>query len=299
MNGAHDIIKPINNDAPAQGRLQWTSIGVLLSSLLASPIDWLKNIFVFHPNVRVTTSPEAYGLPYEEVWFGGTDGRLLHGWYVPSESPLADNDSPLFLWFHGNAGNVGHRLAHLQLLRAQMEGSHFVFDYQGFGRSKGRPSIPGILDDGRAAIAYAHHRGWAANRPVVYFGESLGAAVVVALAFEAPPTHAILLAPFFSLRAMAEIRLPPLAFLVEHDLNSARTIEQFPAPLLVIHGKEDRTIPFQQGQALYDLAPHPKRFYAIEGAAHTNLHEAGGETYFRVLQEFLVASAERSNNNEF
>jgi len=300
MNEARDIIKPITSDAPtAQGRPNSASLRVQLSALLATPVGWLKNAFVFHPKVRVDTSPEAYGLPYEEVWFGGTDGRLLHGWYVPSLGPSVESESPVFLWFHGNAGNVGHRLAHLRLLREHVGGSHFMFDYQGFGQSHGKPSIPGILDDGRAAIAYAHQRGWTANRSVVYLGESLGAAVVITLALEAPPSHAILLAPFLSLRAMGEIRLPPLAFLVDQDLNSARLVKRFPAPLLVIHGTADRTIPFQQGQALYDLAPQPKRFYAIQGAAHTNLHEAGGGIYIRVLREFLATSAVRSDEAKF
>lgn len=299
MNEARDIIKPIANDTPAQGRLNWVSVGTLLSTLLAAPVDWLKNAFVFHPNVQVETSPAAYGLLYEEVWFGGTDGRLLHGWYIPGLDGAVNAQPLLFLWFHGNAGNVGHRLAHLSLLREQVGGSHFVFDYQGFGRSRGKPSIPGILDDGRAAIAYAHQRGWTANRSLVYLGESLGAAVVVTLAMEAPPSHAILLAPFLSLRAMGEIRLPPLAFLVDQDLNSAQLIKRIPAPLLVVHGTADRTIPFQQGQALYELAPHPKRFYAIQGAAHTNLHEAGGETYIRVLREFLATPAVKSDEEQF
>jgi uncharacterized protein len=294
MNEARDIIKPMMSDAnTANWKVGWASMSALIGSLLTSPIDWLKNVFVFHPNTRVQMSPAEYGLPYEEVWFGGADGRLLHGWYVPSHQRSTDMSHPLFIWFHGNAGNVGHRLTHLRLLHNRVGGSHFVFDYQGFGKSRGNPSIPGILDDGRAAIEYARLRGWSADRPVVYFGESLGAAVVVTLALETPPTHAVLLAPFLSLRAMGEIRLPPLAFLVDQDLNSARLVEQFPAPLLIIHGTEDRTIPFAQGRSLYNLAPQPKRFYAIEGAGHTNLHEAGGDTYVRVLREFLTDSVAR------
>ncbi|MBM4259436.1 MAG: alpha/beta hydrolase [Deltaproteobacteria bacterium] len=291
MNEVRDIIKPMMSDAnTTHWKVGWASVSALLGSLLTSPIDWLKNAFVFHPNTQVQTSPTEYGLPYEEVWFGGADDRLLHGWYVPNHQTATGTSDPLFIWFHGNAGNVSHRLAHLRLLRERVGGDHFLFDYQGFGRSRGKPSIAGILDDGRAAIAYAQRRGWNANRPVVYFGESLGAAVVVTLALETAPSHAVLLAPFLSLRAMGEIRLPPLAFLVDGELNSARLVERFPAPLLVIHGTADRTIPFQQGQGLYTLAPHPKRFYAIEGAGHTNLHEAGGETYIRVLREFLTSA---------
>src|SRR4029453_12137092 len=126
------------------------------------------------------------------------------------------------------------------------------------------------------------------DRPAVYFGESLGAAVVVTLALETPPSCAILLAPFFSLRAMGEALLQPLAFLVDQELNSARLIERFPSPLLIIHGTEDRTVPFRQGQSPYVFAPQPKRFYAIKDGAPPNFHESGGETYVRVLREFLA-----------
>ncbi|MGE0822982.1 MAG: alpha/beta hydrolase [Candidatus Binatia bacterium] len=268
-------------------QLGWTSFGVLLSSWLGGPVEWMKNVFVFHPHTKVEGAPSDYSLPFEDVWFGGPDGKLLHGWYIPSMGHSAVTPEPLFLWFHGNAGNVSHRLAHLHLLYRSVGGSHFVFDYQGFGNSRGKPSISGILEDGRAAIALVHKRGWASGKTIVYFGESLGAAVVVTLAAEIPPSRTVLLAPFYSLRAMGDIRLPPLSFLVEHDLNSARLIGNLQSPLLVIHGTEDRTIPFRQGKDLYDLAPQPKRFYMIEGAAHTDLHNVGGETYLHIIREFV------------
>jgi fermentation-respiration switch protein FrsA (DUF1100 family) len=184
---------------------------------------------------------------------------------------------------------VAHRLSHLRVLYTHVGGSHFLFDYQGYGKSRGKPSIPGILADGRDAIALAHQRGWTAGKSLVYLGESLGAAVVIALAVEgAPPSHTILLAPFHSLRAMGEIRLPPLAFLVEGDLNSAQIVGKLQSPLLVIHGTEDRVVPFRQGQALFALAPHPKRFHTVEGGGHTDLHETGGNTYPQVIREFVL-----------
>lgn len=269
------------------------SVGVFLGTLFTSPVTWLKNTFVFHPNVKVEGSPAAYGLPYEEVWFGGPDGRTLHGWYIPSAKSGEAGPEPLFLWFHGNAGNIGHRLAHLRVLHDRVGGSHFLFDYQGFGYSRGKPSIPGILADGRDAIAVVHQRGWATGKSLVYFGESLGAAVVIALAVEAtPPSRIILLAPFHSLRAMGDLRLPLLSFLVEEDLNSARLVGKLQAPLLVIHGTEDRTVPFRQGQDLFALAPEPKRFYRVEGGGHTGLHETGGSTYTREIREFVRGRAD-------
>jgi fermentation-respiration switch protein FrsA (DUF1100 family) len=270
---------------------EWAAVSAMVGALFGAPIDWLKNALTFHPNTAVSLSPAAYGLPYEDVWFGGPDGRSLHGWYIPAPPPTPGETEVLFLWFHGNAGNVSHRLSHLRMLYAGVRGSHFLFDYSGFGNSRGRPTIPGAVADSRDAVAVVHARGWAKDKRVVYFGESLGAAFVVALAVETPPDRAILLAPFYSLRAMGDLRLPFLAFLAENDLNSARAIGNLRAPLLVIHGTRDWTVPFRQGQDLYALAPPPKQFYAVEGAGHNNVHEVGGETYLRVIREFVLGPA--------
>lgn len=270
---------------------RWASFGTLYVSILGAPVEWLKNTLAFHPNRTISITPATYGLSYEEVWFGGPDGRTLHGWYIPGPGDSADGPEPLFIWFHGNGGNISHRLSHLHLLYTQVGGSHFLFDYQGYGKSKGRPTLSGILADGRDAIAVARSRGWATGKRVVYFGESLGAAVVVALAIEQPPDRAILLAPFYSLRAMGQLVLPLLAFLVDNDLNSARMIKKLRAPLLVIHGTADETVPFQQGQDLYAVAPQPKQFYKVPGAGHTDVHEVGGATYVQVMRDFVLGPA--------
>ena len=265
----------------------WTSVGAMGASVLSmftAPIEWLKNSFVFHPDRTVRTTPAEYGFDYEEVWFGGPDGQTLHGWYLPG------GGDTVLLWFHGNAGNIGNRLDHARLLSDQLGVSHFLFDYQGYGNSKGRPSIPGIVADGHAAIAVVGERGWATGKQLVYIGESLGCAVVIAVGVEQPPERAILLAPFHSLRAMGERVLPPLAFLVDGDLNSAKRIEQFKAPLLVVHGTDDRTIPYQQGRDLFGLAKPPKRFHRVAGGGHTDLHLVGGEEYFQAIEEFLKAA---------
>jgi fermentation-respiration switch protein FrsA (DUF1100 family) len=265
----------------ARNLIGWTSLGAVVASVLGMPVEWLKNTLVFHPSRMVDTSPAEYTLPYEEVWFGGTDGRTLHGWYIPGRGDL------LFIWFHGNGGNIGHRLPQLRLIYDHVGGSHLLFDYRGYGKSRGRPTIPGILADGRDAVAVAHHRGWAAGKRLVYFGESLGCAVVVALGLEHPPDRAILSAPFYSLRAMGQLVLPPLAFLVDGDLNSAQVVGKLTVPLLVIHGTNDGIVPFQQGQDLYALIQSTKVFHAVSGGGHVDLHEVGGDAYFQVIRDFV------------
>ena len=269
--------------------------GALFAAVLTAPIEWFKNALLFHPSTVVDATPADYGLAYEAVRFGGQDDTLLHGWYIPGPGEI------VFIWFHGNAGNIRTRLEHVRLMHDQVGGSHLLFDYQGFGLSQGSPSIHGILADGRAAARLIQERGWAQGKRVVFFGESLGCAVVISLAVAlgaaapgegiAPraitPDRIILEAPFYSLHAMGRIVLPPLAFIVKDNLNSARLITQLTVPVLIIHGKQDETVPFQQGRELYNAAPQPKRFYAVSGGGHSGLYEVGGQRYFQTIQGFV------------
>ena len=117
-------------------------------------------------------------------------------------------------------------------------------------------------------------------------------ALAVDRALEVRPDRIILEAPFYSLQAMGQIVLPPLAFLVKDDLNSARLITQLSVPLLIIHGTQDQTVPFQQGHDLYELAPAPKQFYAIPGGRHVGLYEIEGQRYFQTVHDFV--SSQRS-----
>ncbi len=267
--------------------------GAFFASVLGAPTEWLKNILLFHPSPVVNITPAAYGLAYEDVRFGGDNGMLLHGWHIPGPGAV------IFVWFHGNGGNIQHRLEHVRLMHAHVGGSHVLFDYQGYGLSHGQPSIPGIVADGRAVIQLVQERGWSTGKRIVFFGESLGCAVAVTLAvdraLDVRPEHIILEAPFYSLQAMGQIVLPPLAFLVKDDLNSARLMAKLTVPLLIIHGTQDQVVPFQQGRDLYALSPSPKQFYTIPGGGHVGLYEVAGQHYFQTIHDFV--SSERSTGS--
>lgn len=266
----------------------------LAASVFGAPVEWLKNALLFHPRVGIEVTPAAYGLAYEDVRFG--EGSLVHGWYVRGPGDL------LFVWFHGNAGNIQDRLEHVGLMREHVGGSHVVFDYQGYGWSRGRPSIPGILSDGRAVLDTVYERGWAREKRMVFHGESLGAAVAVALAAEMQatrkgtrqdsdpraPDRLILEAPFYSLHAMARRVLPPLAFLVKGELDSARFLAELDVPKLILHGTRDQTVPFAQGRALYEAAAPPKRFSPVPAGGHVGLYEVAGHAYFETIADFVA-----------
>ena len=182
--------------------LGWSAF---FASTLVAPAEWLKNFFLFHPSSTVDVTPAVYELAYEDIRFGGENGTLLHGWYIPGPGDI------IFIWFHGNGGNIKHRLEHAYLMHTHVGGSHVLFDYQGYGLSHGRPSIPGIVSDGRAALRLIQERGWSKGKRLVFFGESLGCAVAIALAvdpaLEVRPERLILEAPFYSLHAMGQALL--------------------------------------------------------------------------------------------
>ena len=143
--------------------------------MLPEPI-WkqLEKRFIFFPTSEVECTPEDVGIEFEEVVFPTESGRLLHGWYVPGLG------SATWLWFHGNAGNIGHRLSELSLLHQRLGMNLFIFDYQGYGKSEGRPSEQGTYQDARAALRYLQTRedsmSIASSENIVYFGHSLGTA---------------------------------------------------------------------------------------------------------------------------
>ena len=228
-------------------------------------------------------TPAQWGLEYEDLRFAASDGTSLHSWFVPSAADVT------WLWFHGNGGNVSHRLEDLTLLTSCLGVNILLFDYRGYGLSDGRPSERGTYRDAEGALDYLVSRRDIDPHKIVYFGRSLGAAVAVWLACRRAPYGLILESPFASVREMARFAYPrlPLHLLIPNKYDSLSRIGRVSCPLLILHGDLDRVVPVAQGRKLYDAAREPKRFYVIERAAHNDTYLAGGEPYLRALGEFI------------
>ena len=160
-----------------------------------------------------------------------------------------------------------------------------VFDYRGYGRSEGVPTVTGILQDGRAARTKLAQEARIPEEEIVLFGRSLGGAVMVQLAAESPPRGLVLESTFASLREVADYLAPGFAWIVPQEkLDSRTAIAAYPGPLLQSHGEADSTIPFASGRRLFDSAPGPKEFLAIPGADH---NDGQGPAYYERLMAFL------------
>ena len=247
-------------------------------------VEALENRFVFFPDKRIEETPRDWGLAYEEIYFTTQDGLSLNGWWIPGTgSPLT------ILWFHGNAGNISHRLDNIKLRHDLLGVNIFIFDYREYGRSEGRASEEGTYRDGDSAIRYLRGRGDIDPTKIVFLGESLGSAVAVEMATRHGCAALILESPFLSIPEMAKTSFPflPIGSFFQTKYNTLSKIGQVGAPLLIAHGEHDEIVPFQHGQRLFEAASEPKEFYRIKQARNNDLYLVGGKAYLETLNRFL------------
>jgi hypothetical protein len=255
---------------------------------------------LYHP-ARYPEGPWnlQHALQAEDVWLAAADGVRIHGWFVPPVGgTAAAGDSQedgveaadagqeiVTLYLHGNAGNISHRADKLSAL-AQAGTAILIIDYRGFGKSDGSPNEAGLYLDADAAYAELTRRGYSPERIFLY-GESLGTGVAADLAVRQPCAGIVLEAPFPSVGAVANRVVPVLGPLVVSGFETSRKIAQVRVPLLVMHGNRDEVIPYDLGQAVFEAANEPKRFWTIEGSDHNDLVQVAGAEFTKQLAGFF------------
>ena len=244
----------------------------------------MEERLIFHPQKTIHQTPRDVGLNFDDVYFTVRDGVRLNGWFVP----YPDAKRTL-LWFHGNAGNISHRVQNLRLLHDKVKINVFIFDYRGYGRSDGKISEPGTYLDGSAAIDFLRQRYNVQPQQLVLFGRSLGAAVAAEMATHGDSLALILESPFVSVAEMARAVFPllPLGPLLVTRYDTLEKVRRVKSPLLVLHGDRDEVVPFGQGRKVFEAAPEPKKFFTIIGAGHNDTYIVGGDAYFTALREAI------------
>ncbi len=237
---------------------------------------------VFFPDPYLVGTPRDYGLEYEEIYFTAEDGVRLHGWWVPRAS------APVLLWFHGNAGNISHRLENIKLLHDLAEVQVFIFDYREYGKSEGRISREGTFQDAAAAYRYVIESRQVPAGEVVLFGRSLGTALATDLAERLPCRSLIIESAFTNSSDMARLLAPfGLDWRPKVPYDNLGKIDKLKVPLLIIHGDRDEIIPVEMGRRLFAAAKEPKELYIIAGAHHNDTYLVGGQEYFERLKSFI------------
>lgn len=243
----------------------------------------MQSTFIYFPSRVLTAAPSDISLEYEDVVLYTEDQVRIHGWYIPHEDARGT-----VLFFHGNAGNIGHRLESIRLFH-QLGLNTLIIDYRGYGRSEGRPSEQGIRQDAQAAWQWLTEVQEIPPGRIVLFGRSLGGGVAAWLAsrvqagglvLESTFTSAVDLGaemyPFLPVRRLMHIRYPVL----EHVRTAAM-------PVLVIHSPDDEIIPWHHGKTLYEQAAEPKHWLQISGG-HNDGFLLSGRTYTEGWEQFLA-----------
>jgi uncharacterized protein len=265
--------------------IHWAYLVVLVLILVASFYLFyprVESFFIYFPQSHFDFSPEEFRLQYKEAYFNTEDAKRLHGWFFPGEK-----DGPVILHFHGNAGNISHRLDLVQpFLRKGL--SLFLIDYRGFGKSSGRPSEPGLYKDGLAAWSYLVEKEGIAPERIMLHGHSIGAAVAIEVALQKKVRGLVIESAFTSTKDMAKTMALFALFspVFPAHYNNLEKIPLVSAPKLVIHGDRDEIVPFAMGQKLFEAATDPKFFYPVKDAGHNDVFIVGGEKYFEIFADF-------------
>ena len=243
-------------------------------------IRYIEANSIFFPMKGVPPVTEQ-AVAHEDVFFKTTDDKKLHGRFIAASDPK----SSTVLFFHGNAGNIGHRWEKIRVLR-DLGVSVLIFDYRGYGQSEGKPSETGIYKDTEATFAYLAGRGILPERIIVY-GESIGGAFAIDAATKKSVQALIVEDTFTSVPAMVRRTIPFIpTFILATRLDSFSKISKISVPKLIFHSLDDEIVPFEMGKALSEAAIEPKRFVQLRGG-HNTAFSDDFKVYQQALARFL------------
>jgi fermentation-respiration switch protein FrsA (DUF1100 family) len=257
----------------------------LLFLLLCAGCRQVNNIdksFIFFPDPGITETPDTMGLPFEDLYLTTKDKIRINAWFIPYP-----NAKTTLLWFHGNGGNMSDRVQQIQRFHNHLHVSILIVDYREYGKSAGSASEEGTYLDAEAAFDHLLARPDTGN--IVVYGQSLGCAIAIELLLRRKADALILEAPFLSVRHMAKVQYNPLplGWFITTEYDNLSKIGKVQVPLLIFHGDNDETIPYNQGEKLFAAAKDPKKFQPIQQAGHNNVDIVGGDAYFEIFTDFL------------
>lgn len=254
---------------------------VVLLTAVYFYIKYIENHSMFFPSSEIEVIPKNVNLSFVDVYIKTKDNIQLNGWFIPSQ-----NSKYTIIFFHGNAGNISHRIEKIELLY-KFGLNVFIIDYRGYGKSGGKPSEEGLYVDAEAAYDYLIKNFEINPENIILYGESLGCAVGVYLASERKVKAMILEGGFSSVRDVARRYYPFIpSFMIFDRFDSLSKIKKIDVPKLFIHSKNDEIIPFKFAVKLYDAALEPKEFTELTGGHNTSFQDSA-EKYTSSIVSFI------------
>ncbi len=287
--------RPVDETAGASNRRRWPQqLGLIaafsvLSLVLACSF---QRKLLYHPSADGDFAPTGTAVPIEPVELLAEDGVKIHGWYLPPGGDADPRTRPAVVYFHGNAGNITHRRPLVVDLAANGRAHVLIIDYRGFGKSEGTPTEAGLYRDALAAYDWLAARDDVDPARMVVFGRSLGGGVATEVAVQRKPAGLVLESTFTSIADMARIVVGiPVGWLVVDRFDSIEKAPRIGCPVLHIHGDADEVIPYELGTRLHAAIKTPKRLVTVPRGHHNDTPAIAGESYRRVLFDFVDACA--------
>lgn len=244
-------------------------------------IKSLEQKSVFFQVKGIQVAPDYFQLPFEDIFLKTTDKVKINGWFIPNS-----DSQEVLLFFHGNGGNISHRLHKISCLH-QLGVSIFLIDYRGYGNSSGRASVPGIYKDASAALDFLLKEKKYKPGQIFLYGESLGSAPAIDLASLDSLAGLILDGAFSCGQDMAKLIFPYLPrIFIPNILNNLKAIGRVKLPKLFLHSRTDEIVPFSLSQSLYRQAANPKEFVELIGGHNTSYIDSQ-DKYLQAIGNFF------------
>lgn len=197
----------------------------------------------------------------------------------------------MILFNHGNAGNLSSRNSIVSLL-IKTGASVFIYDYEGFGKSGGLPSIDGICENGLTAYDFLVYKEGVDPRSIIVYGESLGTGVAMYLADKRPVGGVILQSGFSSLRTIAlevfpSLKLFPPFLFPTQQLDTLKLSKKPHPPLLIVHGMKDEVVPYSHAERVYKEAAEPKQLLTLPNSGHVDICATAPNEFLKTVIEFI------------
>lgn len=265
----------------------------LIIIVLALIVYLLEDKLTFYPMRNLELVPEDFGLSYEEISLRPSGSDTIHGWFFKPR----DEKTPVLAIFHGNAGNISHRLDWLTPFIKRGFGA-LLFDYRGYGLSSGSPSEKAFEEDALAVWDFLVHQKGIAPRLIVPFGRSLGGAPATFLAAERPVGSLVLEGAFGRGKDMAGriFGFLPFHLVMKNRWEVAANLSRVRVPVMILHGREDEVVPFSLGERLAQTKGPPKvLWWPVVGGRHLDLQIILGASYYERIGNFVWQAAGKSN----
>ncbi|MEQ3656206.1 MAG: alpha/beta fold hydrolase [Dokdonia sp.] len=269
---------------------QLITIGLIMIAIyvvISVLLYYLQDYFLF----KAEKLPPDFEFFYEnqeieEYTIETRDGATLNGLHFKIKSPKG-----VVLYLKGNSKSIkGWGKFAVDFTRNGYD--VVMLDYRGFGKSTGRRTQKALKRD--IQVVYNKLREQVSEKYIILYGRSLGSGLATKLASVNNPRMLILDAPYYSLTKVAARYAPfmPLSWLIKYPLPTYKWLKYVQCPIHIIHGTDDKLIPYKTSVKLSKIKPKQTKLYTVIGGGHKNLNNF--ESYHHMLTEILDSQPQQS-----